>query len=145
MKQIFDHVSASCSKLTTRRYSTSFSLGIRFLSKKFHDPIYGVYGGRIRDKRSLRRNTVKQTFRPKFGQRFTNSDLINFIANSQIIHRRNARKGWVFEFLDILAKMIRDLPIKILRTSSAAMKGFTRWIGHETILNALSYEVNSDS
>ena len=44
MKQIFDHVSASCSKLTTRRYSTSFSLGIRFLSKKFHDPIYGVYG-----------------------------------------------------------------------------------------------------
>jgi len=44
MKQIFDYVSASCSKLTTRRYSTSFSLGIRFLSKKFHDPIYGVYG-----------------------------------------------------------------------------------------------------
>ena len=44
MKQIFDHVSASCSKLTTRRYSTSFSLGIRFLAKKFHDPIYGVYG-----------------------------------------------------------------------------------------------------
>ena len=44
MKQIFDHVSASCSKLTTRRYSTSFSLGIRFLSKKFHNPIYGVYG-----------------------------------------------------------------------------------------------------
>ena len=44
MKYIFDKVSASCSKLTTRRYSTSFSLGIRFLSKKFHDPIYGVYG-----------------------------------------------------------------------------------------------------
>ncbi len=44
MKHIFDKVSASCSKLTTRRYSTSFSLGIRFLSKKFHDPIYGVYG-----------------------------------------------------------------------------------------------------
>jgi phytoene synthase len=25
-------------------YSTSFSLGIRFFSKRFHDPIYGVYG-----------------------------------------------------------------------------------------------------
>jgi phytoene/squalene synthetase len=25
-------------------YSTSFSLGIRFFSKRFHDPIYGIYG-----------------------------------------------------------------------------------------------------
>jgi len=25
-------------------YSTSFSMGIRFFSKRFHDPIYGIYG-----------------------------------------------------------------------------------------------------
>jgi phytoene/squalene synthetase len=30
--------------MTTIAYSTSFSLGIRFFSKRFHDPIYGVYG-----------------------------------------------------------------------------------------------------
>jgi phytoene/squalene synthetase len=30
--------------MTTVMYSTSFSLGIRFFSKRFHDPIYGVYG-----------------------------------------------------------------------------------------------------
>ena len=44
MKQLFDKVSRKCSKLTTNAYSTSFSLGIRFLHKKFHDPIYAIYG-----------------------------------------------------------------------------------------------------
>jgi 15-cis-phytoene synthase len=44
MKALFDNVSDKCSKLTTLQYSTSFSLGIKFLSKKFHNPIYGIYG-----------------------------------------------------------------------------------------------------
>ncbi len=44
MKEIFDNVSAQCSKLTTRAYSTSFSLGILFLDRKFREPIYNVYG-----------------------------------------------------------------------------------------------------
>lgn len=33
-----------CSRLITRRYSTSFSLGIRMFSKKFRAPIYSIYG-----------------------------------------------------------------------------------------------------
>lgn len=44
MKQIFDDLSAECSKLTTLRYSTSFSLGIYFLHKKLRKPIYSIYG-----------------------------------------------------------------------------------------------------
>jgi len=44
MKELYDKVSLKCSKLTTVSYSTSFSLGIRFLSKEFHDPIYSIYG-----------------------------------------------------------------------------------------------------
>jgi len=44
MKHLFDNVSAMCSKLTTKKYSTSFSLGIQFLNKKLHDPIYAIYG-----------------------------------------------------------------------------------------------------
>ena len=44
MKEIFDINSSKCSKLTTRSYSTSFSLGIYFLHKKYHDPIYAIYG-----------------------------------------------------------------------------------------------------
>jgi len=44
MKEKFDTLSARCSKITTNAYSTSFSLGIRFLDKKLHKPIYGIYG-----------------------------------------------------------------------------------------------------
>lgn len=44
MKSNFDIVSEKCSKLTTKFYSTSFSLGIKFLDKEFHKPIYSIYG-----------------------------------------------------------------------------------------------------
>ena len=44
MKKIFDQLSAECSKITTRRYSTSFSMGIYFLSKRIRGPIYAIYG-----------------------------------------------------------------------------------------------------
>ncbi len=44
MKQLYDDVSAACSKYTTTLYSTSFSLGIRFLGKRLHTSIYSIYG-----------------------------------------------------------------------------------------------------
>ncbi len=44
MKTLYDTVSIGCSKKITRRYSTSFSLGIRFLAKDLRDPVYSIYG-----------------------------------------------------------------------------------------------------
>lgn len=44
MKQLFDHVSIRCSRLTTKAYSTSFSLGILCLGKGLRDPVYSIYG-----------------------------------------------------------------------------------------------------
>ncbi|MDX1652900.1 MAG: phytoene/squalene synthase family protein [Brumimicrobium sp.] len=44
MKKLFDNLSSEISKKTTRKYSTSFSLGIRFLKKDLRKPIYNVYG-----------------------------------------------------------------------------------------------------
>lgn len=44
MKELFDKLSADCSRITTKRYSTSFSLGIYFLNKKLRKPIYAIYG-----------------------------------------------------------------------------------------------------
>jgi 15-cis-phytoene synthase len=41
---LFDKTTLECSKLITQRYSTSFTLGIKTLDKKFHLPIYAVYG-----------------------------------------------------------------------------------------------------
>lgn len=44
MKQLFDDLSLEVSKITTRRYSTSFSLGIYFLSPAIRNSIYSIYG-----------------------------------------------------------------------------------------------------
>lgn len=44
MKQLFDELSYSVSKITTRKYSTSFSLGILALRPSIRPAIYAIYG-----------------------------------------------------------------------------------------------------
>lgn len=44
MKNLYDNLSVEVSKLTTKTYSTSFSLGIYFLNNRLRDAIYSVYG-----------------------------------------------------------------------------------------------------
>jgi len=43
-KEQFDKLSISISRMTTRSYSTSFSLGILCLNKELRDPVYALYG-----------------------------------------------------------------------------------------------------
>ena len=43
-KQIFDSVSLDCSKITTKSYSTSFTIAIQLLNKEYQDAIYSIYG-----------------------------------------------------------------------------------------------------
>ena len=42
--KLYNDVSANCSELITKRYSTSFSLGINTLHKSIHEHIYNIYG-----------------------------------------------------------------------------------------------------
>jgi 15-cis-phytoene synthase len=44
MLRIFHEVSQACSKVTTERYSTSFSSAIRLLDTSIQTPIYNIYG-----------------------------------------------------------------------------------------------------
>lgn len=44
MKQLYDSLALRTSRMVTKAYSTSFSLGIFCLDKKHHDPIYAIYG-----------------------------------------------------------------------------------------------------
>lgn len=44
MKQLFDELSYSVSKITTQKYSTSFSLGILALKPSIRPAIYAIYG-----------------------------------------------------------------------------------------------------
>ncbi|MDW7693485.1 phytoene/squalene synthase family protein [Flammeovirgaceae bacterium SG7u.111] len=42
--KLYNDTALECSKLITKRYSTSFSLGIKTLDPKLHLPIYAIYG-----------------------------------------------------------------------------------------------------
>ena len=44
MKHLFDELSYAVSKITTQKYSTSFSLGILALSPSIRTAIYAIYG-----------------------------------------------------------------------------------------------------
>ncbi len=44
MKVLYDSVCEKCSKITTRSYSTSFSLGIKLLHPTLRPSIYNIYG-----------------------------------------------------------------------------------------------------
>lgn len=44
MMALFTQTALECSKLITEHYSTSFTLGIKTLQRKFHFPIYAIYG-----------------------------------------------------------------------------------------------------
>jgi 15-cis-phytoene synthase len=41
---LFNNTCNECSELITKRYSTSFSMGIRVFHPRFRPPIYGIYG-----------------------------------------------------------------------------------------------------
>lgn len=41
---LYDETCLICSKIITKRYSTSFSLGIKTFHKRFRYPIYAIYG-----------------------------------------------------------------------------------------------------
>lgn len=41
---LYDEACFECSKLITKKYSTSFSLGIKTFDKRFRYPIYAIYG-----------------------------------------------------------------------------------------------------
>ncbi len=43
-KQLFDAVSFTCSKLVTKSYSTSFSIGVWCLNSSIRNAIYSIYG-----------------------------------------------------------------------------------------------------
>jgi 15-cis-phytoene synthase len=44
MLELFNQTTLQCSKIVTEQYSTSFTLGIRTLDRRFHLPIYAIYG-----------------------------------------------------------------------------------------------------
>ncbi len=108
MKALFDEVSMMCSKLTTKRYSTSFSLGILFLKNPIRNPIYAIYGFvRFADEivdsfDGYDKKYLLGKFRSDFYEALEHRISLNPILNSfqQVIHQYNIDIELVNVFLD---------------------------------------------
>ena len=108
MKALFDEVSLMCSKLTTKRYSTSFSLGILFLKNPIRNPIYAIYGFvRFADEivdsfDGYDKKYLLAKFRADLYEALEHRISLNPILNSfqQVIHQYNIDVELVNVFLD---------------------------------------------
>lgn len=108
MKQLFDETSSECSRLITRKYSTSFSLGILFLNPRLRDSIYAVYGFvRLADEivdsfHSYDKEKLLQKFRNETYEALYNGISLNPVLNSfqSTVHRYGIRHEWIDTFLD---------------------------------------------
>lgn len=123
MKYIFDDVSHAVSKLTTRRYSTSFSMGIYCLNKSIHAPIYNIYGFvRFADEivdsfHGFDKSNLLKEFREETYKAIDRGISLNPILNSfqETVTRYNIDRELIDCFLD---SMEMDLHRQIHSTDS---------------------------
>ena len=107
MKSLFDDVSMQCSKITTRAYSTSFSLGIYFLKNKLRNPIYSIYGFvRFADEivdsfEGYDKKYLLQKFKLETYEAIENRISLNPILNSfqQVVHHYKIQHELIDTFL----------------------------------------------
>lgn len=107
MKALYDQVSYKISKLTTRSYTTSFSLGIRLFHKRYHDPIYAIYGFvRLADEivdsfHDYDKETLMREFRKETEEAIRRRISLNPVLNSfqDTVHRYNNHWEHIDRFL----------------------------------------------
>lgn len=127
-KELFDNNAIKCSRLTTKAYSTSFSLGILCLHKELRDPVYAIYGF-VRfadeivdtfheyDKKTLLDNFKKETYKAIDERISLNPILHSF---QQTVHQFNIDHMLIEQFLH---SMEMDLNAK-----SFDQKSFEKYI-----------------
>ena len=107
MKSLFDEVSLKCSEITTKYYSTSFSLGIRLLDKEIHSPIYSIYGFvRLADEivdsfHEFDKAKLLNEFKENTKQAIENKISLNPILNSfqEVVNKYNIEWEHIQDFL----------------------------------------------
>ncbi|MGZ8556921.1 MAG: phytoene/squalene synthase family protein [Chitinophagaceae bacterium] len=107
MKSLFDELSVKCSRITTRTYSTSFSLGIYFLKQRLQNAIHSIYGY-VRfadeivdsfhdyDKKYLLEKFQQETFEA-IETRISMNPIVN--SFQQVVHQYNIDQHLVEAFL----------------------------------------------
>lgn len=117
MKSLFDDVSFKCSMLTTKKYSSSFSLAIYSLDAKLRTPVYAIYGFvRFADEivdsfHDYDRRTLLQDFRKDTQEALDKRISLNPILNSfqHVVHRYHIRQEWIDAFMDSMEMDLHKL------------------------------------
>jgi len=117
MKYLFDSVSEECSKITTRAYSTSFSLGIYFLNNRLRSPIYSIYGFvRFADEivdsfHDYNKKYLLDKFKTDTADAITNRISLNPILNAfqKAVHQYNIDQDLIDAFLHSMEMDLRKI------------------------------------
>lgn len=117
MKDLFDKVSNAVSKLTTRTYSTSFSLGIYCLNRSIHTPIYNIYGFvRFADEivdsfHGYDKNVLLQEFREETYKAIARGISLNPVLNSfqEVVKRYNIDRELIDCFLESMEMDLKPM------------------------------------
>lgn len=107
MKQLFDETSFKCSKIVTKKYSTSFSLAVYMLSPKIREAIYSIYAFvRIADEivdsfHTYEKEILLNEFETDYYKACKNSISLNPILNSfqQTVKKYNITDDLIQSFL----------------------------------------------
>lgn len=105
---LYNNTCSECSRLITRRYSTSFSLGIRLFHRRFRGPIYGIYGFvrfadeivdtfHDHDKEALLRRFREDTYRA-LDERISLNPVLH--AFQAVVHQYGIERELIDAFLD---------------------------------------------
>lgn len=117
MKQLFDDLSIGISKMTTKKYSTSFSYGIYFLSPTIRNSIYAIYGFvRVADeivdsfegfdKKRLMKRFRKETF-DAVDQGISTNPILN--AFQQVVNKYDVDLRLIDSFLNSMEMDLEDV------------------------------------
>ncbi len=106
-KQLYDISSQVCSKVITNHYSTSFSMGIRTLHKKYRMPVYSIYGFvRLADEivdtfHDFDKKTLLESFKKDTYQAINKKISLNPILNSfqLVVNQYGIEKELIDAFL----------------------------------------------
>ena len=88
MKQLFDDTSFMCSKIVTKKYSTSFSMAVKMLAPQIRNAIYSIYGFvRFADEivdtfHDFDKHKLIEDFEKDYYQAYQNNISLNPILNS---------------------------------------------------------------
>ena len=108
MKELYDKVCRECSEHITKRYSTSFSSGIRAFDKKLRQPIYSIYGFvRFADEivdtfHDQEKGLLLKEFRAETYKAIDRKISLNPVLNAfqEVVHRYGLEVEMIDSFLD---------------------------------------------